>query len=644
MTRTTLPPSAAKAAYFYPVKTREFLRALQAHDSPAIYFLRQENESLRQQFNIVPPITFVPTDPATERFKARYRDLNRAIFANDHLSAELCLKEYSLLLKTYNILGESLQHIACRAIYADQAMANIISDKRFIFFDSVGNTPLNLATMLNRYDLVEFFSSFQNPNLRNYFGQNAFDFAFFNNNQEIVNLLISQSFEPVLTEFQDYQKQLSNENPVTNRVVVGELQVANDLALEQVTKAEIFALDMEGQKEENLVVQSEVSLDQNSTTTEVRNSEIPIAKIAEKSEQLKSFSKDNPEAKKSWEQELRLRQREANLMLKEDKLSEAVEKDISNKAKQEVLRQTQIEEAKLRKLESLAKKEKEDMKLKEEEDLLQSILEKNAQERQKLAEIESQKILLLKNFLDKISPKFGIENPNLSTTSNTPETLELSKKNLENFFMLAIKTSNTPLMEEILNHPVASEFLDLERKGQNEETPLILACRFGAFEIADLLIAKGVKVDATDENLQSALHYCARHSGEDSFKTAKTIFEKSGNDVNFLKSEDIKKSVAINCCRENGNPLIFQMVMDKCREGGKDYDNNEKLFFMTAACQKNNTQTVGVFLRMGFQLNKIQRDILTQHKKQIGNNSLQPASAKTLKSQENDLSLGTGNS
>ena len=210
-------------------------------------------------------------------------------------------------------------------------------------------------------------------------------------------------------------------------------------------------------------------------------------------------------------------------MSSEDKLSKAVEKDISNKAKQEVLRQAQIEESKLRKLEFLAQKEKEEMKLREEEELLQSLIKENAQELQKLAEIEGQKILFLKNFLDEISPECGIENSNLSTTSNSPETLELSKKFLKTFFELAIKMSKIPLMRKILDHPVALEFLDLESRNENGETPLILACRFGAFEIADLLIAKGVKVDDTDQNLQSALHYCARYSGEDSFKTAKTI-------------------------------------------------------------------------------------------------------------------------
>jgi len=634
MTKTKLPLSEVNAADFYHAKTREFLRALQAHDTPAIYFLRQENESLRQLFNIVPPITFVPTDPTAERFKARYRDLNRAIFANDHLSAELCLNEYPLFLRTYNIGGESLQHIVCRAIYADQAMADIVSDRRDIFLDSFGNTPLNLATMLNRYDLVEFFSSFQNPNLRNSFGQNAFDFAFFNNNQEIINLLISQSFEPVLTEFQDYQQNLSNENPLTNnRVVVSELQVATDLDLEQVTKAEILLQDIDDKKEESLVVQSEVSLERNSATHEVINSEIPIATIEEKSQQLESFSKDNPETKKSWKQELRIRQREANLMLKEDKLSKAVEKDISNKAKQEILRQAQIEKSKLERLESLAQKEKEAMKLKEEEELLQSLVAENSQKSQKLAEIESQKILLFKKFLDEISPKFGFENPNLSMTSNIPEMLELSKKFLQNFFKITIFEKNTPLMEEILNHPIASEFLDLESKDQKEETPLILACRAGAFEIADLLIARGANVKATDENLQSALHYCAKHSGEDSFKTAKTIFEKSGNDVNFLKAHSNGMSVAMNCCRENGNHLIFKMVMDECSKSGQDYSREEKMFFMTAACEKENTKTAGVFLQMGLLSKEDIGQVLKEYKEKKANNFLQPTEAKTLKSQ-----------
>ena len=182
MTRPILPFATVKAVDFYPSKTREFLRALQANDSPAIYFLEQDHEYLRQQFNIVPPINFVPMNPAAERFESRYRDLTRAIFANDHLSAELCLREYPLFSQTCNsVTGESLEHIVCRAIYADRFMADIISDKKNIFLDSSGNTPLNLAAMLNRHDLVEFFSSFQNPNLPNYSGQNAFDFAFLTN-------------------------------------------------------------------------------------------------------------------------------------------------------------------------------------------------------------------------------------------------------------------------------------------------------------------------------------------------------------------------------------------------------------------------------------------------------------------------------
>ena len=163
MTRQALPFATVKAVDFYPAKTREFLRALQSNDSPAIYFLEQDHEYLRQQFNIVPAINFVSINPAEERFQARYRDLTRAIFANDHLSAELCLREYPLFLQTCNTAGETLDHVLCRANYADKTMANIISDKKNIFLDSFGNMPLNLAAMFNRHDFVEFFSSFQNP-------------------------------------------------------------------------------------------------------------------------------------------------------------------------------------------------------------------------------------------------------------------------------------------------------------------------------------------------------------------------------------------------------------------------------------------------------------------------------------------------
>ena len=147
------------------------------------------------------------------------------------------------------------------------------------------------------------------PSMPNYLGQNAFDFAFFNNDPEIINLLIHRSIQPVLTEFQfqDYHQELPNENLVTrSEVFVGELRVNSNIALEQVIGPEILS-QVEDQKEENLVVQSEVSLVQNSATPEVEKSEIPIATIAEKSEQVAAFSKNNPEAKNSWKQELRIR-------------------------------------------------------------------------------------------------------------------------------------------------------------------------------------------------------------------------------------------------------------------------------------------------------------------------------------------------
>ena len=646
MTKSNLYSPTVKADDFYDTKTREFLRALEANDSPAVYFLEQDNEYLRKKFKVVPPINFSPTaDLDAERFQTRYRDLTRAIFANDHLSVELCLREYPLFLQTYNGDGESLEHVLCRAKNADLLMANIISDKKSIFLDSFGNTPLNLAAMFNRYDLVDFFSGFQDPTQRNFSGQNAFDFAFFNNNTEIINLLIHRSIQPVLTEFQfqDYQQQLPNENQVINEILVGELRVNSNLDLEQVTTktitADLLEVVGEDQKEGNSVVKSEVLfVVKNIANPPVTDFEIPIAIIAEKSKQEIDFSKNNPEAKKSQKEELRIKKHETKLMSKEDNLSKAVEKDISNKAKQEVLRQAQIEKSKLEKSKLLEQKEKEEAKKKEEEDLLQSTFEKVAQQSQKLEEIKNQKILLFKNFLDEISRKYNIQNLDLSKTDNTQESLELSKRYLQEYlFISAIKTSNTPLMEEILNHPVASEFLDLERKGQDEETPLIFACRFGAFKIADLLINKGVNVKAIDKNHQSALHWCARYSGEVSFNTAKTIFEKSGNDVNFLKAHSNGMSVAMNCCRENGNDYIFKMVMDECKKGGQDYDSLEKKFFMNAAYQKNNLRTVEVLNGMGLTINSFNYEVLMKHiikETNNRNNSSQPTGTVKSKSKE----------
>jgi len=456
----------------------------------------------------VPLINFFPKDPSTERFQAKYRDLIRAIFANDHFSAELCLREYPLFSQTYNINGESLGHIVCRAINADQEMASIVCDKN-IYLDNAGNTALNLAAMFNRYDLVEFFSNFQNPNFPNHLGQTAFDFAFINNNQDIVNLLVLRTTNLFLDSAQDYQQDFQNKNSATKRALIGDLQVDSDLAVAQITEQKTLTQDLEHRKEKDSTdIQPEASLLQNNTKSV--NNEIPINRVEEKSQQVVEFSKANPDIKESCEKELRLIQREAKLMLAEDKLS----------------------------------------KEQEEESLLQKTIEENARELKSSAE-------------------------------------------LKKIFLSAIENNSIPILEKILNNSLAQEFLNLELRNDNGETPLILACRLKAFEAADLLIARGAKVKVFEKNLRSPLHYCAQYSGENSFKTFNTIFEKSGRDSNFLKAEDSNRiSAAMNCCREDGNSLIFRTIL----ETGIYEEMTAKSQFLAMAFLKKNNKVIKVLL------------------------------------------------
>ena len=179
------------------------------------------------------------------------------------------------------------------------------------------------------------------------------------------------------------------------------------------------------------------------------------------------------------------------------------------------------------------------------------------------------------------------------------KTIEENARELKNLaelrkiFLWAIENNNIPMLEEILNHSLAQEFLDLELRNDDGETPLILACRLKAFEAADLLIAKGAKVKVFAENLRSPLHYCAQYSEENSFKTFNTIFEKSGHDFNFLKAEDSNKiSPAMNCCREDGNSLIFKTIL----ETGIYEEMTEKLEFLASAFLKKNNKVIKVLL------------------------------------------------
>ncbi len=180
-----------------------------------------------------------------------------------------------------------------------------------------------------------------------------------------------------------------------------------------------------------------------------------------------------------------------------------------------------------------------------------------------------------------------IDNPNIEKSCQTL---------LGQLMISNIKEKRYSAVEKILNHEEARKCLgNIEFLDSEQSTPLILACKIGAFDIAKLLLERGAKVKVFDQQKRSPLHYCALQEGEKSYEVARIILDKIGNNKEFLDIKDESGlSIPFCCCAKNGNPLILEQIL-KVRPS--IYDPLEQSNLFALAFHHDNTGVKNLFMR-----------------------------------------------
>jgi len=134
-----------------------------------------------------------------------------------------------------------------------------------------------------------------------------------------------------------------------------------------------------------------------------------------------------------------------------------------------------------------------------------------------------------------------------------------------------------------------------QQKNQNDETPLLLAAKFGHLEIAKILISKGSDINAQDRNGWAPLHYAVRSSDD----IVKGLISARA-DIN-LKSKLGESPLleAINM----GNKAITEFLLD--RGANVNLKNNRGETPLHRAAGEGNRELVDLLFSQGAEVNAV---------------------------------------
>jgi len=136
---------------------------------------------------------------------------------------------------------------------------------------------------------------------------------------------------------------------------------------------------------------------------------------------------------------------------------------------------------------------------------------------------------------------------------------------------------------------------DVNVKGNNNNTPLILAVMNNQDKIAKYLISKGADIKIINDNGLTPLHYAAE---KNNLKMAKFLVEK-GADVNAFVDGNSPLSMAV----WKGNYKIAKYLISKGADVNFVFDNREALLWIAA--YRNDAKMVELLMKNGADINKI---------------------------------------
>lgn len=451
------------------------------------------------------------------------------------------------------------------------------------FKNSANETALHLACRENKIKAAKFFLE-QKVDAIALNNQNQFAIEL-TKNQQIRDLIkTSKSWKWLEAELDSYQRIKESGSIDFNKAEfaqenwqkhIKKIELYEKFSIEESQKIKEFSKDSKSSQVEIILTKNEQISSSNNFEQAVKQEKSPNFQDLWREQKLKA---DKEEADK--QEELKIRNRETNLMFAEekhkkeaDKIEEKALKDVANRNSQKL-------QAKLAKQKKPKKIDKEDAAKKAEEDLLLEVAIKEAQiQRVESKEMKYRQVLDFNKFLNEIHSdlklskevKIDLEVPNLE---------EIQRDYLGNTLLIAVSKNKILAVEKILSHSLKEQFINFKDVDYNTNS-LNIACAIGAFDIAKLLIEQGIDVKAFDSKKNSALHFCAAKKDQktspenpnlkesglkktvQSSEIAKMITLKCDNDWEFLFLKNSNKlSAAEICCKASGNWMVLKNILE----------------------------------------------------------------------------------
>jgi ankyrin repeat protein len=510
-------------------------------------------------------------------------------------------KSLSQALNFRNSRGENAIHIACRE--------NCVKAVEFFLLNSVDATELNsenqfaieLTDNSTIQNIIKSSNSWKylEKKFESFSRISAIGSTDFNG-----GISLNQEWQSRLRKVQNYQRFTEQENSQISDLTSHEqidketsqifsqnfetnLQISNQQPLEinsisldlienaehkKINSEEFFLSDEVNQKsnitEELTTKTSEESFNLNQTA-EIKPNENQAKNFQDLYRQEQTRIEEELKAK---EADLKIRNRETNLMLKEDHLAKEISLTEKKQQESQQQKEKQRKTAEDKKYKENRESEELALKQKAEDDLIEQAFAESQKEKAQIEASQKQELVALNAFIDEIYQDLEIGK---KIESRFEESFEVALPKIVEILGLltkaAILEKNFAVAEKLMNHYLKDQFINY--RDDNQKCSLMYACENESFDIAKLLINNGINVKNFDKNNNNALMFCASKKDQKEHKVkssdiAKMIISKC-NDWSFLSAN--KAAAFIICCKEFGNWQVLKSLLET-----KSYKENQQ--------------------------------------------------------------------
>ncbi|XP_067653124.1 ankyrin-3-like [Haliotis asinina] len=163
--------------------------------------------------------------------------------------------------------------------------------------------------------------------------------------------------------------------------------------------------------------------------------------------------------------------------------------------------------------------------------------------------------------------------------------LSVTDENGDNILHCSCRGGNV----EIVNYILKRNTLDVNSKGHEEKTPVMLAASHGKSEVFDILMKKGADLSVTDENGDNILH-CACGGGN--VEIVNYILKRNTLDVN---SKGHEEKTPVMLAASHGKSEVFDILMKKGADLSVTDENDDNI--LHSACRGGNVKIVNYILK-----------------------------------------------